>query len=433
MVGMCRLVFMRKLVLLSLISLIPLAQAAPSAWATNYYDSGSGKSPINNTPNLNEPTNNAAYSGAAPGSPPGAQSSLSATPEVFYAEGMKNFKAANYAYAENYFRNAAKLRPNDGMIRYYLATCLVYQHRHPEAIAQYRMSYKLDPYGLVSGFCRRALVAYNVPVDGTTDARKIVRKPRAVPKVDEKQLQKAITASELQMEAAVVTIKRQAEEEKNRKKVFAKELADSAIKAGDSKAKSIKEDAEDQIRALMDAEYARQQAGLRRGSLYSRYTDAELVRQQAESIRREAEAKAKLEQDVAQERSRKHQEWSENRQKDMDSVADNLQKQLQTTPAQRSVSINPVGTGLYVRNYTPPREKGLEARNAVVRFVDKLGGEETNPAELGGEPVGNSSDSELEPKEVSQRVSGKVVDQNGADKRVNEKINQSISEPKGAK
>lgn len=422
---------MRKLVLLSLISVIPFAQAAPSAWATKYYDSGAARSPINNTPNLNEPINNAAYSGAASGLIVGPHSSLSATPEAFYAEGMKNFKAANYAYAENYFRNAAKLRPKDGMIRYYLATCLVYQHRHPEAIAQYRMSYKLDPYGLVSGFCRRALVAYNVPVDGTTDPRKIVRKPRAARKVDEGQLQKAITASELQMEAAVVTIKRQAEEEKSRKKIFAKGLSDSAIKAGDHKAKSIKDDAEDQIRALIDAEYARQQAGLsRRTSLYGRYSDAEMVKQQAEQIRREAEAKAKLEQDIAQERSRKHQEWSETRQKDMDSVADNLQKQLQTTPAQRSISINPVGTGLYVRNYTPPRKKGPESRNAVVRFVDKLG---EDPAELGSETGDNSSEDDLESKEFSQQVSGRVVDENGADKRVNEKINQSISEPKGTK
>lgn len=421
---------MRKFVVLSLISVIPFAQATPVAWAANYYDTAGTKPSINNS-SINEPINNATYSSAAASTV--APASLSATPEAFYAEGMKNFKAANYAYAENYFRKAAQLRPKDGMIRYYLATCLVYQHRHPEAIAQYRMSYKLDPYGLVSGFCRRALLAYNVSVDGTTDPRKIVRKPRAVRKVDEGQLQKAITQSEMQMEAAAVTIKRQADDEKNRKKTYAKDLADNAIKAGDNKARSIKEEAEDQIRALVESEYARQQAGLSRRSWHSRYTDAELVKQQADQIRREAEAKAKLEQDIAQERSRKHQEWSENRQKDMDNVADNLQKQMQTTPAQRSVSISPVGTGLYVRNYTPPREKGPEARNSVVRFVDKLGEDDTHPAELGGEPVDNNREADLESKEVSQQVTGKVIDEKGGDKRVNEKINESIAEPKTAK
>lgn len=417
---------MRKFVLLSLISLIPLAQSVPPVWAAGHNDAAVAGA-VNNTKSLSEPTNNAAYSGVAPAAQPG----LSATPEVFYAEGMRNFRAANYAYAENYFRKAAKLRPNDAMIRYYLATCLVYQHRHPEAIAQYRMSYKLDPYGVVSGFCRRALLAYRVPVDGTTDPRKIVGKPSVTRKVDEGQLEKVISQGELQMQAAVTTIRRQAEDEKSRKKSFAKDLSESAIKAGANKARSIKEEAEDQIRAIYEAEQARQRVLSRGRSIYSRYDDSELVKQQAEQIRREADAKAQLEQELAQERSRKHQEWSENRQKEMDSVADNLQNQLQTAPAQRSVSINPVGTGLYVRNYTPPREKGPEARNSVVRFVDKLGQDDSYPAERGGETQVDSQDTES--KEVSEQVTGRVVEGKTGDKRVNEKINQSFSGDRGSR
>ncbi len=102
------------------------------------------------------------------------------------------------------------------MCRYYLAGCYVHLNRHEEAQREYDMSYRLDPFGPVSGYCRRALLGYGKSIPGELEIAAL-GKPTAV----------AAKPSEVgtihhnaphHLTKAVDTIRRQADFEKGRYK-----------------------------------------------------------------------------------------------------------------------------------------------------------------------------------------------------------------------
>ena len=336
--------------------------------------------------------------------------------EPMYNSGMQHFKAGNYGHAYRFFHQAASRNPDDPVIRYYLANCLVHLSKHDDAIEQYKTSYELDPYSIVSGFCRKALLAYNVPIQAVPK-RVARRATRVAPKkfqrnrVSEEKVE-TIDDSNRTLFDAKNLIRRQTENEKTRSRDFAEELSKNALKAGKHRASIIKQDAEEDIKSLLSGAPILDSRGTMKGRMAPvgllRPEDQEVVRAQADQIRREAAEKAKQVEEGAEERSRNYRQWSLDRQDRLDEVADNLESQLRSSKAPHSISINPVGTGLFVRNYNLPEKSSKygEVRPSVVRFVDSL--EERSTLVRSGSP--SSVTAPGDDLSTGREVTGRLLD-----------------------
>ncbi|MBZ0186313.1 MAG: tetratricopeptide repeat protein [Candidatus Obscuribacterales bacterium] len=281
-------------------------------------------------------------------------------------QGLHHLKVKDFRAAAGHFRHAALLKPDDPLASYYLANCLVHLKRHPEAIIEYRRSYKIDPFSEVSDYCRQALLSYSEVLPALTGPKsQFINQP-----VKE--------ASRQHVDQAVSNIRRQAASEKFRSHQYAESLAENAIKAGDFRARKIQEEAELEIQDILTngtKHYDRNDRLRWRGARFETlsHADQELVKEQIEAIQRRAAEKIKEERLKAQELSGNYKTWAEGRKESLDSVADNLETQfVKGKVRNKGVALDPVGTGLYVRNYlvsdknTPPPR----VRSAVVRILD---------------------------------------------------------------
>src|SRR5262249_147904 len=81
-----------------------------------------------------------------------------------------------------------------------------------------------------------------------------------------------------------------------------------------------------------------------------------------------------LERSIAYERSNQFKQWAIDRQQDLEFVANNLETQLLSVPGRSGILLNPVGTGLYVRNYKTfqPKNPLPEAHPSILPFVDRM-------------------------------------------------------------
>ncbi len=318
------------------------------------------------------------------------------------SRGMKHYKDKQYNLAVYHLKGAIETEPSNAHLHYYLANSLVHMRRHPEAIDEYRQSYELDPFGTVSGFCRQALITYNVaipivdsrtatraskrrakgpsPVNRSWQSREIAgEKPVEEPDSSEEESAPAreLSSHEQHMNNASVMIRRQAEDEKARKKSYVDYLASNVVKSGEAKANRIKADAEEQIKELYEGPvlYDSQGNARFRGVPHWRLSPMlqEALSQRAEQIRREASERAELETSTAHERSSQYKKWYMEREEDLDSVADSLETQLHKFGRRAGVALSPFGTGLYVRNYQSytPKLSTPEPHSSVVRILDR--------------------------------------------------------------
>ncbi len=268
--------------------------------------------------------------------------------------GKQEIAAGHVFEAEIWFRRAVAANPADCYAHYYLADVLARTGRHDQALVEYRTSYKLNPTSSVSGYCKLALIAY----------KDVSPAFIGMPASDE--LRKKVDRDGERVGSAISTIEREAIEEKNRQDKIARELGRSAVRGGDWKARDIKEQAESEIFNMYNG-------GLR-GGLSDRVllTPKELERR-AKQIRANAEENAARTRQLAEEHSEEHQAWSRARQAELDRVADNLRDQLKSKSSPYGHDLNPVGTGLFVRNYKPnPHKIPLpDARFSVLRLIDR--------------------------------------------------------------
>lgn len=307
--------------------------------------------------------------------------------------GLRHMKAKNYGIAARFFHKAAKHNPKDAVARYYFANSLVFLKRHEEAMNEYRKSYELDPYSVVSGYCRKALLSYKTALPPTfnTDSRK-----------------SSVGSTSGESSKAVAMIRSQLASEKMRHSEYATSLSENVVKAGDSKVQEIKSRADEEIRLLY-----RYGPIVPTGSSYRRigraydtlnpYQQKEVDSQVAE-IRRQAEDEIKKEQSVADERSLTIKRWAEARKDSLDSVAENLEGQLKTPTSPSGIKLKAEGTGLYVRNYELTKDKRNlpQTRYSMARFVDKLDSDQVQAEE------------DLDSIEVDEQenVRGKVINFN---------------------
>ena len=307
--------------------------------------------------------------------------------------GLRHMKAKNYGLAARFFHKAATDNPKDAVARYHLANSLVFLQRHEEAMNEYRKSYELDPYSVVSGYCRKALLSYKTALPPTFNTQS---------RASSKNLGSGKSSK------AVAMIRSQLAKEKMRHSEYATSLSENVVKAGDTKVQEIKSRADEEIRLLY-----RYGPLVPTGSSFSRigraydtlnpYQQKEVDAQVAE-IRRQAEEDIKKEQSVADERSLTIKRWAEARKDSLDSVAENLEGQLQIPTSPSGIKLKAEGTGLYVRNYefTKHKRNHPQTRYSMARFVDKL-----DP-----EPIETEEDLDSIEIDEQENVRGKVINFN---------------------
>lgn len=289
-------------------------------------------------------------------------------------QGIIYFNARRYKDSALYLRQAVQQRQRDPITHYYLANVLSRLNQHSQAIAEYQYSYSLDPYGIVSGYCRKALTAYRAPLTdiSKTEAIASSRQERNSTSTyrDTGPLNALAVSSPKQRErltSAVSAIRKQTESEKDRHKQLAENIAASAVNIGEAQARRVEEDARAEVNRILNPPAVLIGSGQYHPLLYSpQYAAA-----RAEEVKRNAEERAKMIRDIAAEKSRRYKKWSEERQIQLDETAKNLESQLTTTTLPGSARLSPVGTGLFVRYYgaTLGRSPYPEAHQSVVRIL----------------------------------------------------------------
>jgi ribosome-associated translation inhibitor RaiA len=341
-------------------------------------------------------------------------------------EGVRQFHARRYAMALGPLERAVSKAPHNAMCRYYLAGCYVHLNRHEDAQREYDMSYRLDPFGPVSGYCRRALLGYGKSVPSDSDLAELKRPIASVTRPATGTFQYNSTHS---INKAVDTIRRQADFEKGRHKQTSDTFASNAMRTGEGAARKILDDADNEIRGIMDAPLV-VAGGAANWALQQHAKELELQRRQqlASEIRKRAENDAARIRAEANDRSQKYKQYSQDRQAALDEVADSLESQLSSSRLKDRVKMRAEGTGLYVRNFGVVPSPSPEVHQSVARIrphenprpadepipeptSDKAGGTDKLPsAESAGDngklPTGETT----APKVPEHSVRGKVLE-----------------------
>jgi len=254
--------------------------------------------------------------------------------------GVKAYNAGKFQTAVNLLTRASAANPYDARIHYYRANALVKLGRHKEAIREYGVAYSLDPGGDCASYCEAALEAY-----GLESPRQVAERTA----VDTR----SITASDIN--DARVRISLQAQEATGRLLRSGQQEAAFQQRLGDIQAQRIGDNAAAEIASirssvLLGVGFRRSRFGAQPfffrqvGFTPGQSAQADLIRQQAASAqasaRRTAQIQAQRAAEIAAEKARL-----------LDETAANLQSQMLEASLPGSVTLNPVGTNLYVRNY----------------------------------------------------------------------------------
>ena len=331
-------------------------------------------------------------------------------------EGVRQFLAGRYILALGPLERAVSKAPQNAMCRYYLANCYVHLSRHEDAMKEYDMAYRLDPFGPLSGYCRRALIGYGKAVPGESEmaaiGRPIAAAPAARPAAGTIQYNNSDSINK-----AVDTIRRQADVEKDRHRLSFDAFSSNAVRTGEGTARKILDDADNEIKAIMDAPLV-VAGGSGNAGLAQQAKELELQRRQnlANEIRKRAETDAARIRAEAQDRSQKFKQYSQDRQAALDEVANSLESQLSSSRLQDRVKLRAEGTGLYVRNFGVLPSPSPEIHQGIARIHPR-----ENPARPDEVVAGPNGDSAGDPGKLpasdapapappESTVSGKVLD-----------------------
>lgn len=263
------------------------------------------------------------------------------------AEGLEHLTAGRYQHAETCLRQVAEVQPGDPAVHYYLANALVHLGKHKEAIREYQTSYKLDPYGTVSGYCRKALEAYRADIPAATVASGAGKS--AVGSTFAAVIHEYGTTPG-PMNDAIGKIRQEAESEKGRHKQFADSLSAAAMKTGELQAGQIQEAAKDEI----DRIYNPAPVMIGRAAYNPLMFTPEMQKAKADEVRKNADEASRLARMRAEERADIYKRWTQDRAYVLDETAANLENQLHARNLPGTPRLAATGTGLYVRNYAPP-------------------------------------------------------------------------------
>ncbi len=308
--------------------------------------------------------------------------------------GLEYLEAGRYQHAEVYLRQAVSLEPNDPMVHYYLANALVHVGKHKEAIKEYQESYRLDPYGPVSGYCRKALETYraDVPEVATTPGA-----PAAAVVTTASSIVHDYPVTSKPITEAISKIRHEAEVEKERHKHFAESLSNAATKTGEMQANQIQENAKDDI----DKIYNPPAAAIGRTVYNPLMFTPEMLKAKADEVRRNADEAATLARNRAEQRANSYKRWTEDHAYALDESAANLESHLRERNLPGTPRLDVTGTGLFVRNYQPATEPyPYPEPHASIARIHRV---------LIGPQIGDSANQAGLPEEGSSDRPGSIV------------------------
>lgn len=341
-------------------------------------------------------------------------------------EGIRQFQARRYSMALGPLERAVSKAPQNAMCRYYLAGCYVHLARHEDAMREYDMAYRLDPFGPVSGYCRRALLGYGRSIPSESELAALGKPVLHSPKRHKDTIQHNVPEH---LDKAIDTIRRQADYEKGRHKSASDTFAGNAIKTGEGSARKILDDADAECRAILEAPLVVAGGYRNDPSTVEQAKRLEMERRQAlvAEIRKKAEGDAARIRGEAQDRAQKFKQYSQDRQSALDEVADSLESQLSTSRLKDRVKMRAEGTGLYIRNFGVVPSPSPEVHNSVARIrprelpsipdaapSDQAGEKQDEPpkspeAQSAGD-AGKLSPEKAPPQPPQRTVRGKVLE-----------------------
>jgi hypothetical protein len=269
-------------------------------------------------------------------------------------QGLRYGAAKRAREAEYCFRQSSVEHPKDPLPHYYLANLLAASKRHVEAIVEYQACYECDPFGVASGYCRKALMSYNAPLPEVAAAEKTVEKKPTMLSAKER-----LGVSD---RPVVASIRTQAEREKNRNRVAGESESSAVFRDTEMKALKIKQAAAENADAILYPPP---------GSYLQRYNQMhpEEAAQAAKQVRDNADENVKLERLLAEQKASQYKDHFKAREKAVDEVAANLEKQLASKAVPGSARLHEEGTGLFVRYYGSSSDPAPEVHNGVARVV----------------------------------------------------------------
>lgn len=328
-----------------------------------------------------------------------------------YAQGVQDYQAGRFRQAVVKLARASGAQPTNSMIHYYLANALVKCGQHEEAAEEYRISYMLDPFGAVSGYCRTAIKGYKKSIPTTDDIKAfsntmhgtIAMVASAVPRLpqltqDAYQVLPDPLIADPSVRQAVSTIRRQVGYEKRKNETIGESHASSIMAQSESSARAVDSSARYEIEHLWSSHRHPRDPRLL-DKMYLETREKEIrsnAKDEQERIRREARQKAD-----------RYRKVADMRQLSLDQVADNLARQMIEKPSNGGVRLVAEGTDLYVRRYasTSTNRAVPDVHAAVARITAKQ-----TPADpsnnIEGSADGRAGQTELN----SRSVRGKLID-----------------------
>jgi tetratricopeptide (TPR) repeat protein len=318
-------------------------------------------------------TTSSAASAASPAVSPSSVSSLSASTSQALsatkgnarsnANGTAFLTKAIHLYQQNFFkeselylRQAIAEIPSNADAHYYLANALVHLNRHDEAIEEFKRTYRLDPFGPTSGYCRKALKAYAdkqaAAKTADDDGGEILDATSSLMRYAQKESGKTDSDTKL------VNLRAQAEREKIRHQQAADSYGRAMRSTGDGEALTIRQNARDDIDRILHGT---------RGGLPWVQQAAEA---RAAEVQHNADELERIARERAGEKAAEYKSVSKAKGKSLDETVNNLEHQLITKTLPGTPSLKHDGTDLFVRSYSPSTQKSPypDAHAAVARI-----------------------------------------------------------------
>lgn len=267
-------------------------------------------------------------------------------------QGLQYSQAKRYTEAEACLRQSSIEHPEDPLPHYYLANIYVFQHRHRDAVREYQTSYILDPYSVVSGYCRKALVTYKAAVPEVGGDNKGDKEAGIISAADKLNIGAKNSA----------LLRSQVEREKDRSRSSAEQAVNSVKSEMDAKTRRIKEAAAIEADSILHPPV---------GSYLHRYNQShpEEAVAAANKLKADADENVKIEKAFADMKASGLRQSAKDQAKALDDVANNLQRQIGSKAQPGSAQLHEEGTGLFVRYYGRPPGAAPEVHSSFARLV----------------------------------------------------------------
>jgi tetratricopeptide (TPR) repeat protein len=244
--------------------------------------------------------------------------------------GIQEYNLGNYFDASESFQSSISLWPEDAATHYYLANCFAHLNRLDDAVQEYENAFQLakGKNARLASYCSTGMATCKSVLLNSKGAAGL--KPPL-------QIQK-----ENDVATAVQKIKDEAEVQKNICAKDADSIAQSRLAGGQYKVDAIKAERDYRI------DYMRH-AGLTdsRGRFYPLYTqeDIDLAYRSYDEGLIDTAAAANARAELVRSHGRSVA-------KELDNVAASLEDQLKDLQNSRGPKLLPIGTNLYIRNYS---------------------------------------------------------------------------------